>query len=130
MKKKYLNLLSIVTLSIMSFAVDANTELTMEIKTTSAECQPRVLTLGQPLQIRLPVNLALGQSWTVVDIPTDILNLANNTYEPLVKDDLESPGINILNFETVNKGSNVLTLSYLSDSNAKPQIYHCNITVE
>lgn len=114
----------------MSFAVDADTVLTIETETTSAECQPRVLTLGQPLQVRLPVNLALGQSWTVVDIPTDILNLANNTYEPLVQGDLESPGINILNFDTINTGNNVLTLSYLSDSNAKPQIYHCNITVK
>lgn len=114
----------------MSFAVDASTVLTMEIEKTSTECQPRVLTLGQPLQIKLPVNLALGQSWTVVDVPTDILNLADTSYEPLIQDDPESPGINILKFDTINKGNNVLTLSYLSDSYAKPQIYHCNITVK
>ncbi len=130
MKKNLLKIAVVVPLFFASYVVNADTVATMEIETATTVCKPRILTIGQPLQVRLTVNLSVGQSWTVVDIPTNILKLANTKFEPLNPNLLGSPGTNIIDFDTINKGKGILTLSYRSGPNADPQIYHCDITVE
>lgn len=70
--------------------------------------------VGDTIVIRLESNPTTGYSWSLAEIPSDIIQKVSNIYEPLKTSGniVGSGGTEIWTFKAISKGNTTLTFQY------------------